>query len=130
MHGNIFLGFQLFQVHISQLMQIWSSQSRQLEIDMQNHGLEFDGTKDVEAQMLRDIRELKHIVRVTIIRNLDLLYLQVVVLVSDCLYVQTLKSSEDCTCFWLTLQDFMVLLCSGNCLLYQNDINGSTSEFS
>ena len=97
---------------------------------MQNHGLEFDGTKDVEAQMLRDIRELKHIVRVTIIRNLDLLYLQVVVLVSDCLYVQTLKSSEDCTCFWLTLQDFMVLLCSGNCLLYQNDINGSTSEFS
>ena len=44
---------------------------------MQNHGLEFDGTKDVEAQMLRDIKELKHIVRVTIIRNLDLLYLQV-----------------------------------------------------
>ena len=58
-------------------MQIWSSQTRQLEIDMQNHGLEFDGTKDVEAQMLRDIKELKHIVRVTIIRNLDLLYLQV-----------------------------------------------------
>ena len=78
-----FLGFQLFQVHISQLMQIWSSQTRQLEIDMQNHRLEFDGTKDVEAQMLRDIKELKHIVRVTIIRILDLLYLQVVLLVSD-----------------------------------------------
>ena len=53
-----------FQAHISHLMQIWASQTRQLEIDMKNNGLEFNGTKDVETQMLRDIKELKHVVSI------------------------------------------------------------------
>ena len=38
------------------------------------------------------------------------------------------KSGEVCTCFWLTLPDFMVFLCSGNYLLYQNDNNKMATD--
>ena len=44
-------------------------------------------------------------------------------LVSAWLYMQTVRSSEVYTCFWLILPDFMALLCSGNCLPHQDDNN-------
>ena len=50
---------------------------------MQNHGLEFNGTKDVEAQMLRDIRELKYIVRVTTEKNLNFNLRKFLVLINN-----------------------------------------------
>ena len=48
-------------------MQIWSSQTRQLEIDMSNQGIEIDGSKKAKSDMISDIKELKRMVRIQIL---------------------------------------------------------------